>query len=299
MNAEVLGLSPEQKSVRLTGTGGSEIAAVAGVNPWSSAFDVYLAKVDGYEIEQNEAMERGTFLEDGVARWYAHRTGARFAPETGTIRHASNPYALCTPDRLICATERDRCVYRDLSIKVPGPTYGRETWGEAGTDDVPTMYLLQLQWELGILGSLGFALTDEHHLAAPIDGALRIYRIRRDPEVFADLLEINDAFWKNHVLPRVPPPMDGSDGAGRWLDRKFPRNREPLRPATLHESALVLALMEAEEKSAAAKTEHEAAKNRLKESIGSAAGIEGPFGRVTWKANKHGVRSFKFTSSKE
>lgn len=293
MNAEAISLTSEQKATRLTGTGGSEIAAIAGVNPWASAFDVYLAKVDGFEIEQNEAMERGTFLEDGVARWYAHRMGAHFAPATGTIRHASNPYALCTPDRLVVFDNGRE--FLDLSIKVPGPTYGRESWGAAGTDDFPLMYLLQLQWELGILASRGFSLTEEHHLAAPIDGALRIYVVRRDPEVFADLLEINDAFWRNHIIPRIPPPMDGSDGAGRWLDRKFPRNREPLRAATLQESALVLALMEAEAKAEAAEGEREAAKNRLKASIGDGAGIEGAFGRVTWKANKHGVRSFKFT----
>lgn len=292
MNAGAVGLSPTQKAIRLTGTGGSEIAAIAGVNPWSSAFDVYLTKVDGLEIEANEAMERGTFLEDGVARWYAHRRGSKFAPVTGTIRHASNPYAICTPDRLV---ELDAYTFRDLSIKVPGPTYGRETWGEDGSDDVPTMYLLQLQWELGILDSIGFGLDDEHHLAAPIDGALRIYRIRRDPEVFADLLEINDAFWKSHVLPRVPPPMDGSDGAGRWLERRFPRNREPLRPATLHESALIVGHIEAEARASAALSALGEARNRLKEAIGDADGIESPLARVTWRANKNGVRNFRFT----
>lgn len=290
MNAESIGLTQEQKSIRLTGTGGSEIGSVAGVNPWSSAFDIYLAKVDGFEAEQNEAMERGTFLEDGVARWYAHRTGSRFAPDPGTIRHAANPYALCTPDRLVCTAEGG---FRDLSIKVPGPTFGRETWGDAGTDDVPLYYLLQLQWELGILDSLGFPLVEEHHLAAPVDGLLRIYVIRRDPEVFADLLAINDAFWANHVLPRVPPPLDDSEGAGRWLSRKFPRHREPLRASTIGEAALALALLEAETKADAAKAEHEAAKNRIKEAIGDAAGIQGPFGTVTWRADRNGKRSLK------
>lgn len=290
MNAEAVGLTPEQKSIRMLGTGGSEIAAVAGVNPWASAFDVYLSKVDGFEQEPNDAMARGIYLEDGIANWYAAtRTPTKFAPAVGTIRHPRNPYAMCTPDRLVELASG----YRDLSIKAPGPQFGRETWGAEGTDEVPTHYLLQLQWELGILDALGFPLVEEHHLAALLDGALRVFVIRRDADVFADLLEINDEFWRKHILPRNPPPLDGSDGAARWLDRRFPRNREPLRKATLAESALAFALQEAQAKAKDAKAEVEALKNRLKEAIGEAAGIEGAFGTVSWRANRNGVRSFK------
>lgn len=289
MNAEAVGLTDAQKELRRSFTGGSEIAAVVGLNPFMSAIDVYLNKVDGFEPEPNEHMDRGTFLEDGIANWYAAtRTPCKYAPPIGTVRHATNPRAGCTPDRLV----QFDAGFRDLSIKAPGPQFGRDTWGAEGSDDVPLQYLIQLQWELGILTSLGFPLVDEHHIAALLDGLLRVFVVRFDPELFADLLERNDAFWRDYIEKGEFPPVDGSASAARYLDRKF-KAREPLRPATLRETAMALELMEAESVARAVGERLRLAQNRLKESIGNAAGIEGPFGRVTWRTDKRGVRSFK------
>ncbi len=282
-------LTAEQKELRRTGIGGSEIASIVGLNPYAGPLDVWLAKVEGYEIPDNAAMERGRFLEDGVARWYAHRTGAELR-EVGTIQHPRFPFALCTPDRLATHFKAKEPI--DLSIKVPGP-YVREQWGEEGTDDVPMPHLLQVQWELAILDALGEVFPRLAHLAAPIDGDLRIYNIKGDPDLQGVLLTEAEKFWLDHVITGKPPPLDGSDSAAAWLSRRFPRNVEPLRSATAEEEALALRLREYEAGLAIAQADFDATKNVLKERIGSASGIEGAFGSIRWTADKNGKRSFK------
>lgn len=279
-------LTAEQMEMRRTGMGGSEIGAVVGLNPYATPLDVYLAKVDGYEQPVSSAMERGIFLEAGVCAWYAHRTGAELR-EVGTIRHASRSIMLCTPDRL--ATKDG--VTRDLSIKVPGPNV-REQWGEVWTDEIPLAYLVQLQWEDNILLSLGHDVSPEMHLAAPINGDLAVYTIRRDVELQGVLVEAGERFWRDHVEKKVPPPLDGSDSATAWLARRFPRSRGAMVTATAQDEVLAAEFLEARTATDAAELRQELMAQRLKERIGDADGIETTVGKFTWRSNKNGVRSF-------
>lgn len=289
----MIGLTEEQLALRRTGIGGSEIAAVAGLDPYRTALDVYLAKVEGWMEPLTAPMERGIFLEDGIANWYAHRTG-RALRAVGTIRHPRHPLMLCTPDRLAGpAPDTDETLELDLSIKAPGP-YVREQWGDPGTDDVPQHYLVQEQWELAILRALWpDQVSSTAHLAAPIDGDLRVYVIREDVEIQEMLREAAERFWRDHVERREPPPIDGSPSCAAWLKRKFSRDTGPMLEASAEQDLLAVELQEAERAAAAADERVELAKNRLKAGIGEAAGLQGPFGRVTWKANKNNVRSFR------
>ncbi len=281
------GLTPEQQAIRATGIGGSEIAAVAEMSPYAGPLDVYLAKVEGLEIPDNEAMKRGRFLEPGLGAWYADRFGVTLG-QLGTIRHPTRPLAVCTPDFLYSTADG----LRVLSIKAPGPQTA-DQWGEPDTDEVPTAYLLQLTWECGILAALGESLSAEHHIAALIFGDLEVYVVRFDPELFEMLLGKAEAFWAKHIAPKVPPPLTGSDSTRDWLARRFPRDTRPCRPATAGEADAMLAFRDA----AIALDSIEEVKalwgNRLREAIGDAGGLESPDGRVTWRADKNGKRILK------
>ncbi len=281
------GLTPEQQAVRATGIGGSEIAAVAGMSPYAGPLDVYLAKVEGHEIPDNEAMKRGRFLEAGLGAWYADRFGVELI-QPGTIQHPTRPVALCTPD-FLCDVEDG---VRVISIKAPGPQTA-DQWGEEGTDEVPTAYLFQLVWECGVLAARGEKLAEEHHIAALIFGELCVYVVRFDTELFEMLLGKGEAFWAAHVIPEAPPPMTGSDSTRDWLVRRFPRDTRQCRPATIEEADAMRAFRDA----ATALDSIEEVKalwgNRLREAIGDAGGLESPDGRVTWKADKNGKRILK------
>lgn len=279
-------LTPAQLELRRTGWGGSEIGALLGVDPFSGPLDVYLKKTEpDWVAPENEDMLRGSFLEDGVAQWYAHRhPGEALTRFESTLRHATRPLALATPDRV---TDGGRLI----SIKCP--RRAGDAWGDHGSQVCPERAVLQLQQEDAILCSLGHPILPVFHLAALVDGDLRVYEVERDLELQAMILDHGERWWAKHVVPRVPPPLDGSDAGHEWLKRRFPRNVQPLRPAGIDGEILLLNLRDA--KAAEKKAAQSVAKARqlVEEAIGDAEGIEGAAGKVTWRARKDGVRVFK------
>lgn len=283
-----MSFSPEQLEQRRQFIGGSEVAAILDLNPFMSPIDVYLAKVEGYQREVTPDMERGTFLEDGVARWYAARTGTELR-EVGTLRHPSRPRIGCTPDRIFNNALGES---RLLSIKVPG-NWLSEEWGEPHAWRVPTGYFMQLQYEMAVCGALGLCLVDYAHLAAPLNGDLQILPVPGEPEIQRRMMEEAEAWWVRHVERREPPPLDGSESAKQWLRRRFPKSEKPIRTATAAEDILALELQAAEATWEAADAAYEKARQPVEEAIGAAEGIEGPFGRITFRTNARGVRSLK------
>jgi putative phage-type endonuclease len=274
-------LTPEQKKKRLEGIGGSEIAAIAGLSPYATALDVWRAKVEGFEQPDSPHMERGRFLEAGIADWYAHRTGAQLR-EVGTITHPSLRRVMCTPDRL---AKKDG--EWGLSIKAPGPR--AEGWGESGTDNAPMVAVIQVHWELITLEPL-YGIRHED-ISAPIDGELRIYTVHADAELQGQLIEAGQRFWRDFVETGKPPPLDGSESCARWLADKFPENRAPLLPPTPEADAIMRRLKEIREEKAKAEALEAAAIAELKALLGEHEGMAADAWKVTWKNTKGSVKT--------
>ncbi len=275
-------LSDDQKKMRLTGIGGSEIGSVVGMNPYATGLDVYRAKVEGYQVEVTAPMERGIFLEEGCIKWYAHRTGATVR-QVGTIRDPGNPIVMSTPDGLAAHQHEEI----DLSIKVPGP-YVREQWGEPGTDEIPDAYNIQVQWELIPLGII-YGIR-RAHVAAPLDGDLAIFHVDADAELQGFLIQEAEKFWRDHVTAKVPPPLDGSESSSRWLADRFPKNNGTIITATPDADALAKSLQAAREARVLAEEKEEKAKADLKALIGDADGIQGTGWRALWKLAKGSIK---------
>lgn len=281
-----MSLSAEQLEKRRHGIGGSEISAILGLHPFMGALDVWLAKTEGFQKEATDDMRRGSFLEQGIANWYADREEAII--ELGmTVVHATRPRTMCTPDFFAKKDGNERL----LSIKAP--RRGGDDWGETGGRVVPEYAALQLQQEDAVCRSNGLVLDPVSHLAALVDGDLRIYAVERDEELQGWLLDFAETWWKRHVDGNEPPPLDGSDGAKAWLRRRFPKNTQPARAATLEEEALVLALKAAETQRDVTLLRYTAARQEVEQAIGAAGGLNAACGRVTWRADKNGKRSFK------
>lgn len=285
-----MSLTAQQLTERRGFIGGSEIAAILGLNPFMGPIDVYLSKVEGYHREATPDMERGIYLEDGVAKWFAARTGTEVR-EIGTVRDPVCKHVGCTPDRLFHKFGESE---RLLSIKVPG-NWLSEEWGEPHAWRVPTGYYLQLQYEMGVCGALGLCMVDVAKLAAPLGGDLQILDVPFDADVQRRLFEEAEAWWARHIDTKTPPPLDGSEGAKQWLRRRFPDSPNPIRSATPAEDLLALELQAAEASCEASDKSYEVARQRIEEAIGPAEGIDGPFGRITFKANKKNVRSLRTT----
>jgi predicted phage-related endonuclease len=224
----------------------------------------------------------GNRIEAAVAEEYVHETGAEIA-NFGTMIHPVHPWMLATPDACVRGTRRL------LEIKCVGWRSAMH-WG-TGPEDIPNYYLPQVQWQLEVCDA------DECHVAAWIGGSdFRIYTIRRDREMAEMLMNIGRQFWFEYVLPGVPPPADGTDGARRMLEKLYPRNTKPLKRATPEIEALAASLKATREQLETVETAKASLENRIIEAIGDADGIASDGWKATFKAAKTGKRSFRFTT---
>lgn len=273
-----MALTDEQLRIRRGGVTGTDIGAILGLSPFSTPFDVWLAKMGKDEPrEQTEDMERGTFLEDGARQWYAHRTGALRVDQPGTVVSRRNPLVIATPDGV--AHFRDGV--RALEIKMPGSSMG---WGEPSTDAVPSYYLPQVLWELAALD------MERADVFAVLDGKPCIYHVARDMELEGLLIEQAERFWRDHVVTGRAPEVTASDlpSVSRWLRRND--TAEHLDFAALPPEAQVTLeeYLRAHAEEAAAAERLATWEARAKMIVGGASGVRGlpDGGRIDWRAQK-------------
>lgn len=88
-------------AARRSGIGGSDIAAICGLSPYQTPYDVWLDKLgQGEEVDPNSpGIYWGTVLEDVVAREYAQRTGAKVQRVNTMMRHPEADFALAKINR--------------------------------------------------------------------------------------------------------------------------------------------------------------------------------------------------------
>ena len=182
---------------RKKGIGGSDIAAIIGVSQFKTALDVYLSKTTEQPEQQGEHLYWGHALENPIIDRFIQDTGANVIRQPEMRRHPDYEWAIANADALI--TNGD-------TIEASSAFKSRE-WGADDTDEVPIEYIAQVQWYMWIYN------LQEAYIAALIGGnQYRQYHITRDDELIAMLAEKAQAFWQNHVIPRIPPnPQDGAD----------------------------------------------------------------------------------------
>lgn len=181
---------------RRKGIGGSDVAAILGLNPWRSPFDVYLEKIDeAPPREVGEAAYWGGVLEDVVSREFAKRTGLKVQRRNALLQHPEHEFMVASLDREIVAKPRGVLEAKTTSA------WNRDEWGD---DKAPDAYVLQVMHYLAVTGyTYGY-------LAVLIGGNnFRMARVDRDEELIAYLIEREAEFWRR-IETRTPPPVDGS-----------------------------------------------------------------------------------------
>ena len=126
----------------------SQVASLYGCG-WNTMLELYnkYKNIDQTlqepSAEARESMEFGTFFEDSVAKYFAHRMGFRIRKCGETAYWADDmPYFICHPDRLVIGKdEQGRRVA--LEIKCVSPY--SQGWGESGTTEIPDVYFFQVQ----------------------------------------------------------------------------------------------------------------------------------------------------------
>ena len=195
---------------RRCGIGGSDAAAVAGLNPWKSPVEVYYEKLGEIPpVEDNERMYWGRVLEDVVAREFSERTGKRVRRRNAILQHPKHDFMIANIDREIVGEKVG------LECKTVSE-YGRDDWKE---DKVPEQYIIQCQHYMAVTGYKGW------WIAALIGGNKFVHKyIDRDDVIISALVEIESEFW-DMVLSLTPPPMDGTESAGNVLKLLYPESK--------------------------------------------------------------------------
>ncbi|HLL34245.1 MAG TPA: YqaJ viral recombinase family protein [Streptomyces sp.] len=202
--------APEEEwhAVRRTGIGGSDVAAILGLDRWKSPLRVWREKLGHRSDVDSEAAECGREMEEVIARLFARRTsdvGLRVAPPPGTLAHREHRWMLVNVDRYV--TDYRGVVLGLLECKNRSEHQWRD-W-ENGVPDAPA---LQAHWGMAVGG------WDRAWVAALIGGnRLRWYRLERDEEMIAHLIQLCGDWWQQHVVDGEPPPPDGSKATTELL----------------------------------------------------------------------------------
>lgn len=193
---------------RMKGIGSSDASAVLGINPWKTPLGVYLEKIgQGVEVPQNDAMRWGLRLEPIISEAYSEATGRGMIGEQLFVRSPQYDWLISTLDRV---AEDGRIV----ELKAVGRRQADE-WGEAGTDEVPRWYAIQVLHQMAASG------RDLADVAALICGQeLRIYHLERDDHIIGTMVEREAEFW-DRVVRRDPPVID-PDRDAKLMVKLFP-----------------------------------------------------------------------------
>lgn len=265
-------LTPEQREARRRGIGSSDIPAIVGVSPHAAPIDVYLDKLGLSEERATPETAIGDRAEAFIASIYEERADLGLTPGQTNI-HPAHPWAHATPDR-----------WRDdagaiVEIKLVGAGMVH-LW----RDGLPAHVQVQVQWQLEVCD------VERADVAALLGGTdFQVFPVERDRDMGADLLDLGRAFWEEHVLARVPPPMTGED-ARRLVQLRYPMSMGDVLPATPEAEELrdrILRVKKHLRWTEDVLRRHEAAAMEL---VGNADGVKGCFswkraGKAeTWKA---------------
>ena len=206
-------------AARTRGLGGSDVGAICGVSPFTSARQIYLSKTGQYEdsIKPNEAakerMHFGHMLEPIVADEYYRRelegTNYRLVDIDATMQHKEYPWALANIDRLIVEVIKQEDGSETLKpvgileCKTTGE-YMNSEW-ESG--EILMSYIYQLNWYLWILGL-------EKGAFACLVGGNKFYSYevyRNDGLLNETIIPSAKRFWEYNVLQLKEPEMQATD----------------------------------------------------------------------------------------
>jgi putative phage-type endonuclease len=251
----------EQKKMRRTGIGASEVSAVLGLPSFLSPLEVWASKTEGVEREDSLDLWRGRAVEPVIVEWYERETGRKTRPAEA-VRHPRCPVLFATPDRMHEQEEPEPLEAKSVRFSM------QHLFGESDTDEVPQQYLVQVQVQMACTGA------EVGELAALFGlDELRVYRFTRDVELEGLIIEGVERWWRDYVVAGRPPPVDGSSA---WAERLATRARQEKRleaTAAMRQVALALAEAKAAKKLA---EQHEAEwRNQLLALMEDADSIEG------------------------
>lgn len=271
-------------AVRRQGIGSSDAAAAVGLNPYKSMLELWLEKTGhGTDVPDASIVESfgptywGTLLEPIVAAHYTRQTGNRVRRVNAVLAHPEHPWMLANVDREIVGPADVQI----LECKTAGLN-GARLW----RDGVPEYVQLQVLHQLAVTGK---AAAD---VAVLICGQeLQVHRIERDETMIAQLIQLEQEFWRMVQDGQSPQP-DGSDSAERALKQLFPRDggESLVLAGDPYLEGVFQQLLEARKQVEQEERRASELKQVIQQRMGTAGTALFSTGSVTWKRTRDAVR---------
>ena len=199
---------PEWLEYRRKGLGGSDAAAVLGISPFRTARDLYYDKLGVITADDQEnwvALEIGNLLENLVARIFAKKTGLKIYQRKCMFQHPRHPWMLADLDYLVELPDGKTAI---LEIKTTNYN-AKDKWWYNGEEIVPVYYESQGRHYMAVMN-----LDRVYYccLYGNNEDEAIIRHIDRDMAYESELIALEQDFWENNVLAKLPPPYLEDDG---------------------------------------------------------------------------------------
>lgn len=186
--------------------------------------DVYWEKVSPLAAKQEERkdFDLGHRLEDVLCEWGASRLGGVTFDRQVWVESIDGLMASTIDGVLHDRPEGLEAKYSGEAAK----------WGDEGTDQIPTGYLIQAQHHCYACN------LDRVWVPALVIGyraQFRLYVVERNDELIESIVDESRRFWRDHVEPRIPP--DGNPIPPAAVLKKM--RRQQGKTVTLDDAAAV------------------------------------------------------------
>ena len=193
--------------VRNDSIGGSEAAAIVGMNPWKSEYTLWLEKTgqsQQEDISENECVHFGTILEQVVADEFCRKESKKVR-KCGLFRSNKYPFMTASFDRLLVGEDAG------LECKTSN-AFKREEWDEG---EIPPNYYVQCQHYMLVSG------LPRWYIACLIGGNHFVsWVVERNDDDIAALEQAEIAFW-DKVQRHIMPEVDGSESSTDSLKKMY------------------------------------------------------------------------------
>lgn len=267
----------EWKALRHKYIGGSDAAAVVGMNAWVSPYSLWAEKTGRLPgFDGNLATEVGTYLEEFVAQKFAEVTGKKVRKSNLSWFNDKYPWAIANIDREIVGEDAG------LEIKTTSELNTQKFKG----GEYPANYYVQCMHYMAVTGK------QKWYLAVLIGNRdFKWFTIERDEEEIQALMDAERTF-KMYVDNDTPPMADGSSSTADTLSALYPNSIDTAIGIGYYEKELDNYFRLKAQVDELSK-EIDGIANRIKVHLGECERGEGEKYKVSWKTQSRSTFDHK------
>jgi len=266
--------------------GGSDVAAILGVSPWKSPFQLYQEKIGAFceEItrEKQRLFDRGHRWEPVVVEMLVDELldrghDVQIIDRNARYQDPEFPFLACELDLELLIDGEEH----NAEIKTVSP-FAAKAWGEQDTDEIPLYYAAQVMHGLMVK-------PRKRAIVAALIGVddLRLHQIARDDETIAAIRAKEVEFWRRVQDRDAPEPTTADDV--KWL---YARDGGIVMEADEELVRLCEEIRQGKDIAKQCDARIETLSTRLKCAMGHASTLVYQGQRLaTWKSNKDSVKT--------